>query len=144
MYDWLDGGSGGGGGTAVAIAASAGEAMAAGALVYVSAWGTMKKADRTVLATRYVIGVTQQPAILGGHIDVQTEGVALVVMEAGLVLAPGDPIYLGTGGRATNVAPTLAGEALVEIGELLDGSMYAPGNLRASVIIEVEQPVVLS
>jgi len=144
MYEWTQ--RGGGGGEVVGIPVVASAPLSLGQLVYLSGNRQVSVSDRTDLASIYVLGVASKAAPAGGVLEIAKDGEAVVLFETGLALNPGDPIYLATNGRASNVAPAAPGEALVEIGELLDASGYNPldPNPTAEVVIEVDEPVILS
>jgi hypothetical protein len=133
------------GGGATVIPAIAGEALVAGEVVYISGNKILSKADRTDLNKIYAIGVVLANALPGGAVEAQTTGVVPVLFVPGLSLTAGDPVYLDSDGRATNVQPNTPGEALVEIGEIFDASGYMPvGNNYATIAVEVEEPVIIS
>lgn len=127
------------------IPAIAGEALAAGEVVYISGNQTFSKADRANLLKIFAIGVALANAAPGGFVEAQTTGVVPVLFDPGLTLSAGDPVYLSQDGRATNIPTGTPGEALVEIGEIFNASGYQPvGNNYATIAVEVEEPVIIS
>jgi hypothetical protein len=93
-----------------------------GDIVYSSANNTVAKAIATAAGTSKVVGVYEGTASTIG-----VGGVMTVAFVSGLgALVAGETVFLSaaTAGKATNVAPTAAGQVVAEIGYVRDGSGY--------------------
>lgn len=112
----------------------AGEALTAGAAVYIAADSSVPGAEALVMKTiatsetvsRFV-GVASAAQIVGGIVNVRTEGVASVEVDAG-TYAAGEPLFLSsTAGRATRVLPVT--DMLVRIGYSVESGVKAAGGV---------------
>lgn len=95
-----------------AITATAGEALAAGDMVYISATGTILKADATApakAARGYVLASVLNAGTATVYFDESNSGVT--------GLTPGSTYYLSaTAGAVTLTPPTTAGNIVQEVG----------------------------
>ena len=75
---------------------------------------------------------------------VQVTGTGEVVMDPGLTVNPGDPLYVSptNAGNATNVEPTSSGEVIAPIGQVLDILAYS-GMMGQTVLMLLDpQPTI--
>lgn len=95
-----------------AITATAGEALAAGDMVYISNTGTILKADATTpakAARGYVLAAVLNAAAATVYFDESNSSLS--------ALTPGATYYLsGTAGGVTTAPPTTAGQIVQEVG----------------------------
>lgn len=101
--------------------ARADEPITAGSLVYVSSDRHVAKADSTSATRKPSIGATTITVDTGGETIIKHVGLASVRMKPGLVLSPGDQVYLNTDGRGTNAASDVQ-----LIGVVFDSTIYDP------------------
>ena len=127
-----------------------GEAFTAGQIAKISANNTAMKALATSLANARVIGVAETPIVFPGSGDITTGDGALIAdvqLVAGLTLAFADEIFLSpaVSGSGTNVEPTVAGQVIIKVGEIMDASTYNIATGRgAAMILQIEPPTLIA
>ena len=107
--------------------------LTVGAPVYISATDTTAHGDADVEATSNIIGLV---LTVGASGTVITHGLATAVWEGGLTggtyPVAGNPVFLSTTpGRVTTVAPTGAGDTVIELGYVKD-----PSTLTATTTVD--------
>jgi hypothetical protein len=118
--------------------AVAGEPIPDGSLVYISANGTVKIADRTVPGKEFAAGVKIAGIVI---VTVQQDNLVNLRMEDGLILGPDQMIFLSTGGRGTNVPPGTPAVHM-KVGSSFDVSGYTGINSTAVVLLSIcDQPL---
>lgn len=103
-----------------------------GEVGYISADNTIDRADATAQSSSAVVGV-----YTGVASTLTVAGQVGVLFEAGLVLVPGNRIYVSAAvpGRVTNVAPTNIGYVVKYLGQLLDTTGYNMGAGSVQTVI---------
>lgn len=127
-------------GNASRITANAGENIAQGQLVYISADDEVKIADRTVPGKEKPVGVATASVLSGNPVQAQQDSSFNVLMEDGLTLNAGDKVRLGTNGKATNTLP-IGIEVVTVVGRVLDASGYTGLNSSALIALQIEEPL---
>ena len=105
---------------------TAGENLAAGEPVYISAANTVsRKSASTDAAAARFIGVAESAITSASSGEITTEGLATSAFVASLTLNAGDEVFLSTTtGRFTNVAPSGSGNVVLSVGFVKDASAY--------------------
>ena len=106
--------------------ARADEPITAGSLVYVSSSRHVAKADSTSAVRKPAIGATTITVDTGGETIIKHVGLASVRMKPGLILNPGDQVYLDTDGRGTNTASDVQLIGVVFDSDVYDGAAADP------------------
>lgn len=127
-----------------------GEAFTTGQIAKISANNTVMKALATSLVNARVVGVAEGPLAFPGSGDITTGDGALiqnVQLAAGLTVAFADEVFLSpsVSGSGTNVEPTVAGQVIIKVGEIIDASGYVIGTgLGASMLLRIEPPTLIA